>query len=263
MMHLACWLLFLTSAYPLSCLWRASRRSSLVQVAHWALITWAAWGAATVVSAWPAFDGQVARYLALCLTGCVGVAVLGARRPGVGSWNFVVLGLLAVLLLPLFEGLEQMGGVRLVFLGGVLAVGVLNYLPTRLGTAAALFGIAVGVEFLMLAVPPDRRGGLEPVVAPSRCLLAVVPWLALGWWRHRRRPASEFDRLWLRFRDRFGAVWALRVREQFNRSAAHAGWPVQLTWWGLWLDPAAGPADEGAQAAMLDTLQALLKRFGP
>jgi hypothetical protein len=39
------------------------------------------------------------RYLALCLTGCVGVAVLGARRPGVGAWDFVLLGLLAVLLL--------------------------------------------------------------------------------------------------------------------------------------------------------------------
>jgi len=32
--------------------------------------------------------------------GCAGVAVLGARRPGMTAWNFVVAGLLAVLLLP-------------------------------------------------------------------------------------------------------------------------------------------------------------------
>ena len=50
------------------------------------------------------------------------MAVLGARRPGVTAWNFVVAGLLAVLLRPLFEGLGELrlGPAHLLFLGGAL-----------------------------------------------------------------------------------------------------------------------------------------------
>jgi hypothetical protein len=73
-------------------------------------------------------------------------------------------------------------------------------------------------------------------------------------------PAAELDRLWLAYRDRFGLVWGQRMREQFNRAAANAGWPVFLTWQGL--------ASTGASAApptaqTVATLQAVLKRFGP
>jgi len=43
----------------------------------------------------------------------------------------------------------------------------------------------------------------------------------MGWlcqWR-RGEEASEFDRLWLRFRDRWGLFWSQRVREQFMKYA--------------------------------------------
>ena len=53
----------------------------------WAGGAWAAWVATT----WA--PGPLATYLALCLSACAGVAVLGARRPGVTAWNFVVAGL--------------------------------------------------------------------------------------------------------------------------------------------------------------------------
>ena len=74
--------------------------------------------------------------------------------------------------------------------------------------------------------------------------------------------ASEFDGLWLGFRDRFGFVWGQRLREQFNISAKHAGWPTILRWQGLRLLPGQSlPAPE-TQSEMLTTLQALMKRFG-
>ena len=71
---------------------------------------------------------------------------------------------------------------------------------------------------------------------------------------------SAFDALWLDFRDRFGVVWGQRTREQFNRAAAHEGWPVALHWDGLVVEEGKTPPDA---AELVAKLQALLKRFGP
>ena len=86
------------------------------------------------------------RYCALCMTGCAGIAVLGARRPHVFAWNFVVLGLFAVMVLPLIEtqiiGTHPVDTLRILFMGGTIAVGILNYLPTRSAPAAFLLLVA-------------------------------------------------------------------------------------------------------------------------
>src|SRR5438128_6745252 len=135
-------LIFLAGGWPLARAWQANRRTALIQAIHWAIAAWLAWLLTFLLgqSAGTQPGVEPARYLALCLTGCSGVAVLGARRPHVGVWNFVVLGLLAVLLLPLAEnilaGKESWGTLRFAFLGATLAVGILNYLPTRLAGAA-------------------------------------------------------------------------------------------------------------------------------
>jgi hypothetical protein len=260
---MAAWLFFLTGAFPLWTAWQGNRRTSLFQAMTWTAAAWVAWGAMMIVvlEAGGVPDERTASYLALCLTVCAAVAVLGARRPGVGAWNFVLLGLLAVMLLPIAESLVT-GRVgydtpRLIFLTATLAVGVLNYLPTQLAPAALLCGLAGGVEVLALA---DLA---EPDATFSWWLLALAPWVALACWRLRGRPASEFDLVWLDFRDRFGFFWAQRTREQFNRSAAHAGWPVILRWHGLRLKKGTTlPAPE-VQSEIVATLRAMLQRFGP
>jgi hypothetical protein len=207
--------------------------------------------------------------LALGLTGCAGVAVLGARRPGVGAWNFVLLGLLAVFLLPVAEALFGGQGLwvdmpHALFLAGILGLGLLNYLPTRLAPAAGLLALGCAVELLKLGSWPygmDFAGWLQP---SGRLLLAVAPWIAWARLSGKRTSACEVDRLWLDFRDRFGLVWGQRLREQFNRAVAHGGWPVQLRWQGLAVLPASGPAPDPELAATLaGLLRALLKRFGP
>jgi hypothetical protein len=171
----------------------------------------------------------------------------------------VLFGLLAVMLLPLVEGLlaqaASLDTLRILFLAGTLAIGVLNYLPTRLGVAAILLGLGSAGELLHLT------GAIGPERALSWWLAALVPWAALVSWRWRAVPGSEFDALWLDFRDRFGFLWGQRVREQFNRSAAHAGWPVILRWQGLRLLRGATMPDPVTQAAIVATLCALLKRF--
>lgn len=262
-------IIFLSGIFPLSLAWLANRRTALAHALLWGLAAWVAWGWAGFLSYGPREPrGAVVRYVALCVTGCVAVAVLGARRPGLAAWNFVVVGLLAVLLLPLVENFASGGPLRLewfraALVGGVIAVGVLNYLPTRLGPAAVLLGVVVAVELVGLAGPEELAQRVQPILPRLRLGLALVPWVGL--WCCWRRPllGSECDRLWRAFRDRFGLVWGQRLREQFNHSATHAGWPVFLSWQGLRRKPGSPPIDPDTQAAMAATLCALMKRFGP
>jgi hypothetical protein len=252
-------LLLLTGFYPLGRSLRANRRTTLWQPLLWASVAWAAWliVAGSRLLSGPEQTGRLGPYLALCLTSCAGVAVLGARRPGNAAWNFIVVALLAVLLLPVLNGLGEprLDPAHAVFLGLTLLVPVLNYLPTRLGLAALLLAAGCVSEFAFVL-------GLDwPQTARSLGvgLLAASPWVA--WWsiRDRRTARTEFDRLWLAYRDRFGFVWGQRMREQFNRAAHHAGWPVVLRWSGL-----ETPTDAAVDTAwLLATLRAVLKRFGP
>jgi hypothetical protein len=212
-----------------------------------------------LVNAWrrPEEYSVAASYLALALTGCAGMAVLGARRPGVIAWNFVVAGLLAVLLLPLAEGWGEprLGPLRTGFLAATVLVVPFNYLPTRLGPAALLLATGCGVELAALFsyTGVEEMRTLGSFVVCGGVLVAISPWMAWGLMKGRRRPSSNFDQMWLDFRDRFGLTWTLRLREQFNRAAANAGWSVHLGWSGL-----QGQVGE----EMISTLQALLKRFG-
>src|SRR5687767_287481 len=92
----------LAGTVPLLKAWRANRNTTLVHSLCWAAAAWVAWGAALVWGDESPGEDPL-RLLALFLTGAAGAAVFGARRPIVGAWNFVVLGLLCVLLLPLAE----------------------------------------------------------------------------------------------------------------------------------------------------------------
>jgi hypothetical protein len=254
-------LIYLTGVYPLARAWVANRDTSLLHALTWAAAAWLAWA----VVVWSAEPAAAIRFLALALTGCAAIAVLGARRPIVGPWNFVVFGLLAVLLLPLAEnvlvGAPLLDPLRLVFIAGTLVVGVLNYLPTRAAPAVLLTGLACGGEMALLngAVDADWR---EALANADRRLLAVACWV--GWLTMARRwqGVAEFDREWLTFRDRFGLMWGQRLREQFNRAADNAGWPVILRWSGLRKTSRERPLSVADQTAIVDTLRAMLKRFG-
>jgi hypothetical protein len=259
------WLILLTGAYPLWEAWRANRDTTLVQALAWAAAAWLAWLAALLAEwQWPATEPTGLRYFGLCLTACALIGVLGARRPQVGAWNFVLLGLLAVLLLPLAEGLGSLHLTwpPLLFLAGTLTVGVLNYLPTRLGPVTLLFGAGCALELVGVMPPENLPEGVRHVLPLGGLLLALAPWAAYLQLRPRPAPA-EADRLWLGFRDRFGLVWGQRLREQFNSAAANAGWPVVLRWSGLRLKPGTPRPAPAVQEEIVAALRALLKRFEP
>jgi hypothetical protein len=252
--------LLLTGTYPLWRAWRANRATTLRQAVVWAGLAWAAWVlSAATRAAFPNEDAGLWRYLPPCVTGCAAVAVLGARRPGVRAWNFVVLGLLAVLLRPVFQGLGELREIdlaSLIVLATALAVGLINYLPTPLAAAAVPAAAVCAAEVAGLL--GAFGGSWQPVEVAALALLAAAPWAGLAALR-RRGGGTDFDRSWRDFRDRYGLVWGLRVCDQFNRAARHAGWPASLRWGGLRTPPGAAPDLKGPTAG----LHALLKRFGP
>lgn len=241
----------------------SNRSTSLVYATGWAATAWITWG-------WVLLDRDIEqtglepfRYLALCVTAAAGVAVLGARRPQLVAWNFVVFGLLGVMVLPLVVslliGTHRVDGMGIFFLSATLAVGLLNYLPTRAAPAVLLAALAVVGEMTSLFAPdslPDPN-----LVSLFNLLILAVPWGVWACWRKERLNRSEFDRVWLDFRDRLGLFWAQRVREQFNRAAANAGWPVHLMWRGLHRTVHGTAIVPAEQDAMLETLHAALQRF--
>ena len=192
---------------------------------------------------------------------CRGGGVQSARRPGVGAWNGVVCGLLAVLLLPLLEGLGRPRSTcrRCCSSARHCSWGCSTICPRASALPPCCSGPGVGWSSPFSPLPLGREQGGWREPAAGLCL-ALAPWAGLALLGRRAVGGEKFDDLWLDFRDRFGVVWGLRVREQFNRSAAHAGWPVTLPWHGL-------TVNEGAMApeptALVEKLRALLKRFGP
>ncbi len=257
---LICWV---TGIYPLGRAWQALRQSSLGPTMIWTFLAWLTWGGLNLLNIlFSREDLPGCRYSALCMTCCAGVAVLGARRPGVEAWNFVVVGLLVVMLLPLAEqwlvGEQALGWLRWSFLALTLAIMCLNYLPTCFWAATLVFAGGCAWEFLLLLDRPlvEDFGTYWGIV-----LLACVPWVGFWGWQSRKKPVLEFDVLWLNFRNRIGVIWAQRIRDQFNRAAANAQWNVQLDWQGL--HPSSGqslPAPS-TLAEITDTLRAMLKRF--
>lgn len=249
-------LLLVLGVIPLLRAWSNSAGMSLRAALAWGWAAWASWcGAALLVWQGPAWATDLVRYLALCLTGCCGVCVLGARRPGVAAWNLVVAGLLAALLLPVAQqfGHVRLEGLALWFIAGVLFVGLTNYLPTRFFPVALSFGVGCAVELTSLVAPEivSTRGLLG-----GRIVLALGPWW--GMWGPRAGQQTGVNTLWLAFRNRYGFVWAQRTREQFNAAARNAGLSAEMGWSGLHRSTAGPVVEDKAE----ELLRALLKRFG-
>ncbi len=245
--------------------WNDNRRTSLSHAVVWTTVAWIAWILTLPLEPIGSKVGPWV-YLALALTGCAGIAVLGARRPGVRAWNAVVAALLAVELLPWAEAAIrqaefQLDGWRLATLAGAVAIGVMNYLPTRSVAGALLVGFGCTCQWVRFM--RAEEGSHAELDLMGRCSLAAVPGTILlcrTFWQPRNN--SEFDRCWIVFRERFGVVWGQRFREQFNQSAKNANWMVILTWQGLRTLAGAAQPNQEELAAMLQTLTALMKRFG-
>jgi hypothetical protein len=195
---------------------------------------------------------------------------LGAKRPQDFAWQFVVAALVGVLWLPAGQWWLARGGTRLElhaawswFLAALVLLGLANHLATRFWLPALLAAtgqwMLLAPQLPLLACPLSDAAraivGLALVVA---ALVAAVRTAS-----RRRNSLTPLDRVWLDFRDAFGAAWALRVQQRIHASAAAYGWNLTLHWSGFATRDGAAthsiPPDDAAAA--LAGLNGLLRRF--
>jgi hypothetical protein len=159
----------------------------------------------------------------------------------------------------LFGGIEELHPARFWFLAILIVMGALNglltrYWPSSLLTAGAQ-GALIAPHLEVSAQVFDPGGG--PLVALA--LFALAWGLVARQWPRRGRASLPLDRVWLDFRDDFGAVWALRVAQRLNESAARYDWPLVLDWRGF--AGRDGKPVDLVPPAVDDSLRTLLRRF--
>jgi hypothetical protein len=211
-------------------------------------------------------DGHRAalRYLAVAGTFCPLMAVMGAKRPQDRGWQWIVLSLWVVLAIPVAQHLLFTPGRSFsvfaawtMFLGVLLVLELLSYLPTRNAVSVIMLVVA---QCLLLG---DALGWLPPTARGA----TWAAWLTFGavlaaWGSRVLFPVScslSSEARWLRFRNAFGAFWALRVLQRVNQTAELQDWPVRLQWSGFHeLPERTDPLPEQEIEQCLDTL---LRRF--
>jgi hypothetical protein len=233
---------------------RRVRGSTLAAPALWAV---AAAFLLASVEAWAAcrdesthsLAASIAQYAAAVGTCCPFVAVLGAKRPQDRGWQWVVATLWLVLLVPAGQAIVAPVSSRLdlfmpwrLLVGGLAAMGVANYLPTRFCLPALVGGAGQTLVLLPWLVDAQGEGGVQRTAGLAAILAAgtVLLWASReGTSEHHDEilsasdPAEAFTHRWLAFRDAYGVFWALRVMQRINQSAQASDWPVRLQWSGF------------------------------
>jgi hypothetical protein len=156
-----------------------------------------------------------------------------------------------------------MGDARGWFLWILIALGPLNFVPTRFWVPALL--LAAGQTIALSVYLPVLRRELVSESSAAGLAMAgsalVVAWLAS---RRIRVCSNAYDRLWLDFRDRFGLLWSLRVQERVNALAKQEGWPLEVAWSGFCDSKTGAPLaalDPAIEPTLRTSLKGLLRRF--
>ena len=219
---------------------RLVRGTTLQAVWGWTLFSSASLVVAELV---PCAGGGLLENLRLSAalsTLCPIVAMLGAKRPQSRAWQWIVLSLWVVLVLPVAESyfagrgaVPKIHDARGWFLIVLILLGLANYVATRHWFASwivATSQLVLLAEHLPLFrhIPLERGGnwalgGLFVAVVLVRC----------GWPKRERLGATCTDRIWIDFRDCYGVIWSLRVVHRINDLAAKRGEQIRLSWNGL------------------------------
>jgi hypothetical protein len=264
--------LLIASFWPILRAWHAARGTTLRPAIVWAGIAVALGILAQIQAmAAPLSSGRPVSghwaYVSSLATLAGLISILGARTPGGGAWAMLMGLLVLVFLLPWLEGsglanarggmdrlrLDHMWSLFYVLL---IIAGVTNFLTTRYALASLLVGSSLIAELtglLATSWEPSRRAmmwSIGPALLGMGLIQAIVSARTVP------TDADPLTRLWLGFRDHWGVVWALRVRERFNRAAEASRWPIRIAWQGpIFVEPGEIPE------AAVKTLATLLRRF--
>lgn len=249
--------------------WPQIRHTTLASAWSWTLAALLAWSGAELLAARSAASTNSAalRLLAVALSLCPAVSVIGAKRPQHAAWNFIVLSLWAIVALPAAETFFlhpgqrlSVGDARAWFLWVLILLSPINFVPTRYWLASLL--VAAGQVLALSQYLALVQRPLVPL--PEACGLALcgLGVVAAALAARRSNAADPRDRWWLDFRNSFGLFWALRVQERMNATAVQHGWNIELTWSGFrQLDSTESAVAAVDEPAVRSTLKGLLRRF--
>lgn len=198
------------------------------------------------------------------------VALLGAKRPQDRAWQLIVVSFWLLLALPAAQAwlLRPESPPTMHWLWSCLIVllaiiGATNYLPTRFWPAALL---TCGGQIILHW--QYRPFAAETTESPSFALwglglLAAGAVTAAVLARWQATLSDPLNRLWIDFRNQFGAVWALRIAERINSQAKQSGWQVRLGWHGFTTSDGGSidAAGESVRPELEAALRTLWRRF--
>ncbi len=212
-------------------------------------------------------------YCASVLIFCPVMSALGARRPQNRAWEFITASLWIILALPALEVLFarqgesfDVRGLRSWFFVVLIFVSVSNIALSRFWICGILVGIA---QVLLVSefLPTWFQFSTEFSETIALVVAAIAIILACLLRAPDRSSRSGIDRIWLRYRDTFGGLWAVRTCESINAYARMQDWEIRLTWDAFvaldgqpWSDHA-GSSDEELMKRINLLLKNQLHRF--
>jgi len=213
------------------------------------------------------------QYLSVIMLLTPAISTLGARKPGVGTWQwFVVLPLILVLQWPATTQLLSSRGREALDLGAPQTTGILLVLlmsaGTGVGTTLTLSTILymIGVVFCLL----PSSGWIDPASSLplwSPILLLTGEMITTKIIRERyhaiRTGTSGIavtDAVWMLFQDLYGVIWARRVLDRVNQFSIREQWTVSLTWSGFRRADGSVPEDRELQKP-IEAFRWVLGRF--
>lgn len=247
--------------------WRSIRGSTLVGPWIWGC----GFLATLLASRFATIDDSLRlpwQYALACLSFCPTVALLGAKRPQHSMWHFIVASFFAIMALPAAEvlvlqpgqGLE-LADIRGWFLWILILGSWINHWGTRQAPAATLRGIGQWLALAPLLPLSNRDLDAWDAAVAVWAVAAIAQ--TIPWWLSRR--GHPWDTLWLDYRDRFGVVWAERVRERVNAVAVSRRWNFCLAWSGFRATAAADsvpqPWDDEEATKLATVFANVLRRF--
>ncbi len=263
------WAAFLPGLFWLT---KSAKGTTLATAVCWAWAAAAAFAGSLTSAVFAQFPETLAQqsfYWTGIVALCPLIAVLGAQRPGVKVWNaFVLVPLMFVLGWPAltvwFEGYPpaslQIETPTAIGIAIVALMGLGNYLLIPRWTASALFyGGAIAFIVLPLTTFIELSPRWHLAAYPCLGLSALAGWLTS---RNRQTHPDPLDQTWCEFRDRFGLVWAVRIKERVNATAEKERWCSRLEMQGFRRIEADGTLSEQETGIRAEhTLRWLLRRF--
>ncbi len=225
------------------------RIRSTTLLAPWCWLITTIWSIALAHTLEPSSDSprdqhwiEALQFSAHAFVFCPFMSLLGARRPQNKMWEFIVFSLWLVLILPALETVllspgrqADTQGIRAWFMLILIFVSALNVILSRFWISGILVGLA---QYLLVnpnlpewAHLNERFAGQAMEAGLAMAILAFLVAFLIP--KPNRKSLRDEDRVWLDYRDMFGGMWALRIKERINTSATMYDWDLRLTWRGF------------------------------